>query len=311
METKDANSENLDLGIKNASNEVKEENKDFLDIDLGNAEDDSENKDASEKPAFNAKTIAIVIVLLLPIVWIIYKSMGNSSKQEQAAATAVQQIDVAAYENAAKANPTFPNLLNLSNAYINSGTPGKAIEPLRKALELNPNSSIALSNLGFAYSCIQQYKEGIYYGEKAVALDTTFQLAKNNLTWAKNEYQKMLNSLAEMEKTTEDKRDIPYYTSYGLLFLKLQEYDKSIEVWNKMLAIDSKNGVALTNKGVAYMAKNDYNKAIGAFEQVVANNPNDQYAKNNLNWALGEKKKSEEAAATVGVQGQNEKKAKK
>lgn len=307
METKDTNSENLDLDIKDTSGEVKEENKDFLDIDLG--EEKKEGDTASEKPAFNIKTVGIVIVLLLPVIWIIYKTMGNSSKQEQAG-TSTQQIDVAAYENAAKANPTFSNLLNLSNAYINSGTPAKAVESLQKALELNPNSAIALSNLGFAHSCMQQYKEGIYYGEKAVALDTTFLLAKNNLAWAKTEYQKMLNALAEIEQISEDKRDIPYYTSYGLLLLRLEEYAKSVEIWNKMLTIEPKNGVALTNKGVAYMSLYEYDKAIQSFQQVVDNNANDQFAKNNLNWALGEKKKSEEAAA-VGVQGQSEKKAKK
>ncbi len=266
-----------------------------LDIDIGQEDKNENTASGGGKPGLNIKTIIIVALLLLPVVYIIYKTMGSKTEQEQVVNQA-QQIDVAAYENTARANPNFSNLLNLSNAYINSGMAGKAIEPLKKAIELSPNNAAAYSNLGFAYTIIQQYKEGIAYGEKAVELDSTFQLAKNNLNWAKSEQKKLLTALEQMEKTPEDKKDIAFYTLYGLQFLKLQEYDKSIEVWNKMLTMEPKNAVALINKGVTYMSMPDYDKAIDAFKKAVDNNPNDQLAKNNLAWAEGEKKKADEMA---------------
>jgi tetratricopeptide (TPR) repeat protein len=264
-------------------------------LDINIEGDKNEGTPSEGKPGFNIKTVIIVAVLLLPVIYIIYKTMGNSTTQESTAAQS-QQIDVAAYENAARANPNFSNLLNLSNAYINTGMAGKAIEPLKKAIELNPASAPAYSNLGFAYTLVQQYKEGIAYGEKAVQLDSTFQLAKNNLNWAKNELKKLEDGLHLMEKTPEDKRDIAFYTNYGLQLLKMQEYDKSIEACNKMLILDPKNSIALINKGVAYMSKTDYDKAIESFQKAIDNNPNDQLAKNNLNWATGEKKKADDMA---------------
>lgn len=282
----------------NTSAQDKNENGPFdgeerLDI---NTEDESpKDENASEgKSGFNIKTLVVVALLLLPVIYIIYKTMGNSTPEQAAQQT--QQVDIASYENAAKTNPNFTNLLNLSNVYINSGMAAKAIEPLKQAIALSPNNAAAYSNLGFAYTIIQQFKEGIAYGEKAVQLDTSFQLAKNNLNWAKNEQKKLLAGLEQMEKTPEDKKDIAFYTLYGLQFLKLQEYEKSIEVWNKMLSIEPKNAIALVNKGVSYMSIQEYDKAIEAFQAAVDNAPTDQLAKNNLAWAVGEKKKAEEDA---------------
>ncbi len=266
---------------------------DILDI---SQEEKSETTPADENQSKTIKTIVIVVLLLLPIAYIFYKTAGNSSSTPEQATNQAQTIDVAAYENAANANPTFSNLLNLANAYINTGAAGKAIEPLNKAIELNPKSALAYSNLGFAYTIIQQYKKGIEFGQKAVQLDSTFQLAKNNLNWALTEQNKLLQSIAELEKTTEDKRSTTFYIQYGLLYLKLQDYDKSIEIWNKVLVTEPKNSGALINIGVAYMSKQQYDSAIKYFQKAIDSNPNDQLAKNNLAWAMDEKIKANDLA---------------
>lgn len=273
-------------------------------LDIGQ-EENNETTPADEKQSKTIKTIVIVVLLLLPIAYIFYKTAGNSASTSEQATNQAQTIDIAAYEAVANATPSFSNLLNLSNAYINSGMAGKAIEPLTKAIELNPESAVAYSNLGFAYTIIQQYKKGIEFGQKAVQLDTTFQLAKNNLNWALTEQNKLLQAIAEVEKTPEDKRNASFYVQYGLLYLKLQEYDKSIEIWNKVLVTEPENSAALINIGVAYMSKSQYADAVKYFQKAVDANANDQLAKNNLAWALGEKIKEDELAQknkTTGVQ---------
>lgn len=259
-------------------------------LDIGQ-EEKNETTPADEKQSKTIRTIVIVVLLLLPIAYIFYKTAGNSTSPPEQAANQTQTVDVAAYESVANATPSFSNLLNLSNAYINSGMAGKAIEPLKKAIELNPESAIAYSNLGFAYTVLQQYKKGIEFGQKAVQLDSSFQLAKNNLNWALTEQNKLLQAIAEVEKTPEDKRNTDFYIMSGLQYLKLQDYDKSIEIWNKILATDSKNSVALINIGVAYMSKNQYADAVKSFQKAVDANANDQLAKNNLAWAIDEAKK--------------------
>lgn len=267
-----------------------------------NQEEGNENNPANGKQSKTIKTILIVVLFLLPLVYIFYKTTNNSNSAPEQAASQTQQIDVATYENAANLDPSYQNLLNLSNAYINTGAAWKAIEPLNKAIALNPKSAVAYSNLGFAYTVLQQYTKGIEYGEKAVEIDSSFQLAKNNLKWAKDEQNKILSAIETMEKTSPDKRDNGFYVALGLLNLKLENYDKSIEIWNNILVTEPKNAIALINIGVAYMSKRQYNDAIKYFKKAVDNNLNDQLAKNNLAWALDEKIKEENLAKATGVQ---------
>lgn len=270
-------------------------------LDIGQEEKNESTPD-NEKQSKTIRTIVIVVLLLLPIAYIFYKTAGNSTSTPEQATNQAQTIDIAAYEAVANATPSFSNLLNLSNAYINSGMAGKAIEPLKKAIELNPESAIAYSNLGFAYTIIQQYKKGIEFGQKAVQLDSTFQLAKNNLNWALTEQNKLLQSIAEIEKTPEDKRNTDFYILYGLQYLKLQDYDKSIEIWNNILVKEPKNAAALINIGVAYMSENQYAEAVKCFQKAVDANANDQLAKNNLAWALDEQNKASAEQNKTGVQ---------
>ncbi len=281
------------------------DSEDTLDIET-NQEEKSEDAGDTGKSGFSMKTLLIVAFLLIPVIYIIYKTMGNS-KQEQTAAQA-PKVDIAAFENATRANPTYSNLLNLSNVYINNGMASKSIEPLEQALLLEPKSAAVYNNLGFAYTIMQQYKKGIEFCSKAVELDTTFLLAKNNLNWAKSEQQKILDAITELEKTPEDKRNNDYYMLVGLSYLKMQEYEKSIAAWTKIFATDPKNIGALNNIGVSYMSMKEVDKAIDVFKKATEYDPNDQLSKNNLGWAMDDKKKSEEAKAEAKAQGKAENK---
>jgi tetratricopeptide (TPR) repeat protein len=297
----------VNANAENKTAETQERNpfdsEDTLDIET-NQEEKSEDTATDGKPGFSMKTVLIVAFLLIPVIYIVYKTMGNS-KQEQAVAQA-PKVDIAAFENATRANPTYSNLLNLSNVYINNGMAGKSIAPLEQALALEPNSAAVYNNLGFAYTIMQQYKKGIEYCSKAVALDTTFLLAKNNLNWAKTEQQKLIDAITELEKTPEDKRTNDYYMLLGLSYLKLQEYEKSIVAWTKILATDPKSIGALNNIGVSYMSMQEIDKAIDVFKKATEYNTNDQLSKNNLGWAMDEKKKAEEAKAEAKAQGKVE-----
>jgi Flp pilus assembly protein TadD len=61
----------------------------------------------------------------------------------------------------------------------------QAIESARKALILDPESADAYNNIGVAFSAMRQWDDAIRNLEKAVALKPDFQLAKNNLAWAR------------------------------------------------------------------------------------------------------------------------------
>lgn len=307
--------ENKDKSIADANKSTPFDSEEQLDLEI-EQEEKKEDGEGEAKSGFNFKTIGIALLLLLPIIFILYKTMG-SSKPKEAEAVAQQdpQVEIAAYENAANTNPTYENYLNLSNVYIRNNLAGRAIAPLEKAIALKPeDGAAAYNNLGFAYTIVQQYKNGIKYCQKAVDIDTSFTLAKNNLNWAKSEYDKVLAANAELDKMPEEKKDAGYYILYGLNYLKLQEYEKSIDVWNNVFKIDPKNIAAMNNIGVSYMSLKEIDKAIEVFTKATVTDPNDNLSKANLNWALEEKKtiaqQKEEAKQATGV-ASSDKKSKK
>jgi protein O-mannosyl-transferase len=263
-----------------------------------NMNEENEVKDTSVTKTQSGKIriAIIVLVLALPLVWLFYKTSGQApvaveeTPPAQVAPPAVSNIP--ALEAAVNENPSFDNLVNLSMAYINNNMPGKSIDHLKQAIELNPKSAIAYNNLGVAYTMLQQYQNGADACTKALEIDPSFQLAKNNLKWASDEKDKVLTAIAELEKVKSDKRDAPYYMGLGLDYFQIGNYDKAIQIWTKASEKDPKSGAPLSSIGTAFMMKNQVDDAIAIFQKAIAMNPDDQLAKNNLAWAMGEKAKA-------------------
>jgi tetratricopeptide (TPR) repeat protein len=64
----------------------------------------------------------------------------------------------------------------------------------------------------------------------------------------------------------------------GQVFAKLGEYTKAIEAFNKAIALDPNNGYAWFGKGQVFAKLGEYNKAIEAFNRAIAINSNDGLA---------------------------------
>ncbi|MCW3070848.1 MAG: lipoprotein NlpI [Bacteroidetes bacterium] len=237
---------------------------------------------------------ALVILMLFPLIYLFYKTKGlpENALAIETATVQAPSSDIAVLEKAVAEKPTFDNLVNLSMAYINNKMPGKSIDHLDRAIELNPTSAIAYNNLGVAYTMMQQYQNGIDACTKALQLDSTFQLAKNNLKWAGDEKRKVLEAIKTEEQIPQNKRDVAFWSEYGLNYFKIGEYDKSIEAWNKIFELDVKNTGALNSIGTAFMMKKQVDDAIALYKKALELEPGNQLAKNNFAWALEEKEKT-------------------
>jgi tetratricopeptide (TPR) repeat protein len=77
--------------------------------------------------------------------------------------------------------------IDLSMVQYRQGEYLKCIESARKALILESDNAEAYNNIGVAYAQMQQWDDAIRNEEKAVALRPDFQLAKNNLAWARSQ----------------------------------------------------------------------------------------------------------------------------
>ena len=244
----------------------------------------------------NRKTliqIAIVIMFAFPLIYLVQKRWDAAPlKEEQPVVVPGDNIDLASLEALVKKDPNFDNLINLSMAYVNRQMPGKSIDLLKRAAQMNPGSAVVYNNLGVAYTMLQQYQNVVEACVKALQIDSSFQLAKNNLKWAMDEKSKVVNAIASEEKMPAEKRDLGFYTDLGLNYFKVGDYGKSIEIWNKIFEIDPKSVTALNNIGTAFMMKGQIDDAVVLFKKALELEPSNQLAKNNLAWAIDEKAKS-------------------
>lgn len=127
----------------------------------------------------------IIFLLLVPIVFLFYKTAPHWSGDKTISQTAVKQL-----EETAKSEPSYNNYVNLALTYLNNKQPEKSLEPLEKAKALNPKSAVVYNNLGVAYIMLKRIDEGIAACRRAIELDPSFQLAKNNLNWGLSEKEK-------------------------------------------------------------------------------------------------------------------------
>lgn len=256
-----------------------------------------EGEQETSSPFKKFETWLIVALFVLPLGYLAYNYLSKDAAPKDDAAEQERNVAamIADFEQKANANPTFENLLALGIVYESNNRAQQALDPLQKALALNPKSPLVYNNLGFAYIGIRNYDEAISYLEKAILLDSAFQLAKNNLAWAKSEKDKILKNIETLEKTPEKDRNAEFYIKLGLEYQALRNFNKCVECWKKAVEVDPKNVLAHNNVGVGYMFIEKYDEAIASFKKTLEISPDYQLGKNNLAWAEGEKKKAEEA----------------
>ena len=92
--------------------------------------------------------------------------------------------------NNAEASPGHDTLLELGLQYYRKRQFRESIAATERALEFNPGSAVAYSNLCAAYCELGMWDQAVEAGRKALSIDPAFELAKNNLGWALREKAK-------------------------------------------------------------------------------------------------------------------------
>ncbi len=261
------------------------------------------NQNTGTQPFFKNRKfiigVAIAVVVLTPILLIVINKKAATNANPQAAATTDAGAKLDSARLLADANPTFDNLLNLGVACIEANAPGQAINPLERALEINPDNAIALNNLGLACTMVRAVDKGIKYCGMALEQDTAFTLAKNNLNWAKSEEKKIQAEIDSMQKEPQENRTIDYFTKLGLSYSYIGKRAKSNEAYSGILKIDEKNAIAYNNIGCNYIEMKQFDNAKEALQKAIAISPDVQLYKNNLAWAQDEEKKSKAGRGVI------------
>ena len=85
---------------------------------------------------------------------------------------------------AVETRPTLYGYLQLSLWYHQAGDFRECISVAKRALETDPKSALAYNNKCSAYLELREFDRAIAACEKALAIDPSFDHARNNLKWA-------------------------------------------------------------------------------------------------------------------------------
>lgn len=120
-----------------------------------------------------------------------------------------------------------------------------------KSLSSNTDA-MEFYNKGTVEARNENYEKAIEYYNKAIALDSKFAFAYDNL---------------------------------GISYRKLNQYDKAIEAYEKSLKIDPNGQMPLQNIAIAYIYKKDYKNAVKSYEKLAKldkSNPEVYYGLGNI-----------------------------
>jgi tetratricopeptide (TPR) repeat protein len=159
----------------------------------------------------------------------------------------------------------------------------QSIASARKALQLDPGSVEAYTNIGAAYGALRQWDEAIRNEREALRLKPDFQLAKNNLNW----YLQLSASGRGMPGTAQPSADA--FINESLRLNQAGDYQQSTAAARKALHLNPNSAEAWNNIAANDEALHRWDDAIAAARKAIALRPDFQLAKNNLAWSIAQK----------------------
>ncbi len=191
-----------------------------------------------------------------------------------------EPADIVSYLKTPPANFTAGNFINMSLELIQKADNCNAVIACEKAIELEPNNSIAYNNMCIAYNNLLMFDEAESACKKATELNPQFELAKNNYNF----------TLSRKSNPTAPKATAEAFISLSLAFYNVGKFDRSIPLAKKALELQPNSSIVYNNLCVSYIGANKIDEAISAGEMAVKLDPNSSLAKANLDWAKSLKK---------------------
>ena len=158
----------------------------------------------------------------------------------------------------------------------------EASQELNKALSLNPkdNADIYFYK-GFINTKKGEFKEAINNYLKSIEINNSEKIYHYNLGLTYLEINDLENSLNYLNKSYDlDNSFIHALTKSGEVLLKLEKYDESIAVFDKILSNEKEidNELALLRKGDALFMKKNFEEALAMYEKVLSLNEKNEEA---------------------------------
>lgn len=176
---------------------------------------------------------------------------------------------------------------NLGEAYYNEGNYTTALRELLKAEKLYPDDPILNDDLGLTYKAKGKPDLAIKHFKKALELKPDYALARNNLGTAYLDKKEWDMAIEQFKQVTEDLLYItPQYplSNLGLAYYHKGDYNTAVKYYQDALELEPNFINALLGLGRTYVAMGKGSEAVAALETGVKHYP--QIAQ--VHFALGE-----------------------
>jgi Flp pilus assembly protein TadD len=164
------------------------------------------------------------------------------------------QEAIAAIREAIRREPQYPELYkNLATAYINSGQPADALEPLGQALKLEPNRADFHFYLGVANSELGRHLEATKAYEAALRHGWNTADLYSNLGWSyylSGKAEKALEPLRNAERLEPEDHKI--LNNLGVVYASLGDYEEAAQTLRKALQLKPDLTLTRFNLGWVY-----------------------------------------------------------
>lgn len=170
------------------------------------------------------------------------------------------------YKKSIEIEPKENTYLRLADAYRIIKDYNSALNNFREVLK-NNNSIYATIGIGCIYLDNKDYKNAIVYFDKVIYLVKELNI--------KDEHNNLQNA----------------YYNKGLCYYFLEEYDKSLEYFDKAIDLKDDDYNAFNDKGNVYYKQGKLNEAIDCYKKAININSKFSDAYNNLGVIYREKKR--------------------
>jgi len=162
-----------------------------------------------------------------------------------------------------------------------------AVATGEESLKFDAGSADSYNLVAASYAALHQWDKAIANAEGALRIRPGFQLAKNNLAWAR----------AEKGEAGEVSAASPLHTAQYFLNVSLQYYEAGryqdcIAAAREALQRDPDMAEAYNNLAAGSASLGMWDEAIRAANEAIRIKPDFQLARNNLAWALDQKRKT-------------------
>jgi len=186
-------------------------------------------------------------------------------------------------------NLTIDETFNLAIKNHQEGKTDIAQNLYNKILEIDPNHSQALNNLGVIFYTLGENQKAKDCYEKAIELNPNYTEALNNLGvifQGLGENQKAKECFEKAIKINPNFADAPY--NLGNIFKGLGEIEKAKEYFEKAIELNPNYAEAYNNLGNIYKELGDLQKTKECYEKAIEINPNHFKSYSNLGLVLQE-----------------------